>query len=142
MNRRRQSEAARRFQERKRSEDAAARLNDEIPRLEALRLELDEYGHEGKYLLASHTRHIVVARAPALFVIPCTDSDCDGSYDLTRELLRDLRASEDHAQGEDECFGLRNKSTCHHRLRYRAFASYAALAPDSAPERQHGHDLF
>jgi hypothetical protein len=124
MSNRRSKEDVLRFQERRKREDDAPRLRDEIPELQSLRLVLDEFRHGGAPRLVHHTRHVVVERAPALFVVPCCDSDCDGEHDLTREVLRMLRTSAKQFEGELECYGERNKSTCHHELRYRAHARY------------------
>jgi hypothetical protein len=124
MNKRRQTEVAQRFQDRRRREDDAPRLRDEVPELKSLRLVLEEFRQGGPSALASHTRHVVVERAPALFVVPCCEADCDGDHDLTRELLRILRTSVEKFGGKHECYGTRNNETCHHELRYQAHASY------------------
>lgn len=126
MNYRRQSEAALRFEERSRRENEARRLHDLVPRLEALRIELEEYRHDGTSPLVRHTRHIVVERAPALFVIVCGDQSCvDGGHELTREFLRELASSSMKFAGEHECQGRRNGENCRHKLRYTAQAKYA-----------------
>ncbi len=124
MKRRNRTEAAERFEERRRREDGSPRLREEIPQLESLRLQLEHFRRGGTSPLVSHTRVVVVARAPALFVVPCGDPDCDGSHDLTREMMRLLRASEGRPQGEDECFGTRNNATCRNLLRYQGLAHY------------------
>ncbi|RLB45180.1 MAG: hypothetical protein DRI90_28735 [Deltaproteobacteria bacterium] len=84
MNRRGQREAASRFEERRSRENDAPRLRDRIPQLQSLRLELSEYRQGGTSPMGRHTRHIVVERAPALFIIPCGDHNCDdGGYNRT-----------------------------------------------------------
>lgn len=123
MNRRRR-EAASRSEERRRREDDAPRLRDDVPRLESLRLVLEVYRQGDASALVTHTRHVVVARAPSLFVIPCVISDCDGTHDMTREVMRFLRAFTQRFEGQDECFGSRGDATCHHLLRYQAIARY------------------
>jgi hypothetical protein len=126
MRGRQQSEAASRFEERRKREDQAPRLHDEVPRLQSLRIQLDEYRQDGGSPLVSHTRHIVVERAPALFRFPCGERDCvDGGYDVTRAMLRVLATGSELIQGEQHCDGLRNGTTCRHKLRYTAHASYA-----------------
>lgn len=125
MNRREQREAASRFEDRRRREDNAPRLREEIPELQVLRLELEEYRQGGTTPLFRHTRHIVVERAPALFVISCSDDGCvDGGHDLTRPLMRKLEAEAERFEGEHECWGRRNGLPCRHSLRFQAHASY------------------
>ena len=72
---RRNGFAAQRFAERRRREDEAPRLSEQVRDLESLRLELEERcgdtGASPKY-----TRRFVVARAPALFFVPCGDPRC------------------------------------------------------------------
>lgn len=126
MNRRRQSEAASRFEERRKRENEAPRLHDEIPKLQSLRMALDEYRTRDESPLFSHVRHIVVGRAPALFVVPCSEQDCDGDHNLTRDVMRLLESSTTQFEGEDECYGLRNASTCHRTLHYRVDATYTS----------------
>ena len=113
-----------RFEERRKRENEAPRLHGEIPELKTLRLELSEYRQGSTAPLIRHTRHVVVGRAPALFVVACSDKNCDGDHDLTREMLRSLRSFEKEFQGEHECSGVRDKSTCHNQLRYQAQATY------------------
>ena len=90
-----------------------------------MRLEVEEFTAEGTCALFSHTRIIVVARAPAMFEVPCSERDCDGIHSLTRDLLRGLRASAENIEGEGECFGVRGNAPCRRRLHYRATARYA-----------------
>lgn len=115
-----------RFQERRAKEDEAPRLRNQLPDLESLRLELDEYHGKEASPTTSYTRYVVVGRAAARFVIPCGSHECDGGHDLTRDFMRMLERSTPEFEGEDECFGERRGVTCHHRLHYRAHATYAA----------------
>lgn len=124
MNRRKQSEAASRFEERRRRENDAPRLRDELTRLQSLKMVVEEFSRDETTPLASHTRHVVVARAPALFVIPCGDSECDGSHDLTREFMRSLQSSAETFGGEHACYGQLKNMSCHRRMRYKAFAQF------------------
>jgi len=118
-------EAAERFQERRRREDGASRLRDQVPQLEALRLVLDEYRENDPAPWMSHTRHIVVSRAPALFLIPCGDSDCvDGGYSLTRKVMDGLRSAATSFEGDEECYGRRHGNRCGRRVHFTAEATY------------------
>ncbi len=123
---RRHSEATTRFEERRRREDDAPRLRDAVPKLRTLRLDLEEYRHGGTHPMVRHTRHVVIDRAAALFVIPCGERDCDGVHDITRDVLRMLERSTEEFQGMHDCDGLRHQVTCNHRLSYLAHASYRA----------------
>lgn len=105
-------------------EDAAQRLKDVIPELEGLKLELAEYRLEGGEPLVRHSRIVVVDRAPALFRFVCGDSDCDGSHDITGELMRGLRARQTEVTGETICRGRLRTADCQRKLVFTAHASY------------------
>jgi hypothetical protein len=122
----RSREAFLRFAERRRREDEALRLTAEIPHLRALKLEIEE--HRGSSALAEtkHVRHVVVARAPALFVLPCGDPDCrGGEHDLTEPLMRKLREGALEFVVEHECGGDVRGALCDRLVRIRAAASYS-----------------
>jgi hypothetical protein len=126
MNRRRKNEAAQRFAERKQREDEAPRLQEAVPALATLRIVLEHRKKQNGEVLSSHTRLVVVPRAPALFIVPCADRDCaDGEYDITRAMMTQLANGETTFDGDDECHGLRHGSTCHHQLHFQASASYS-----------------
>jgi hypothetical protein len=123
----RNSEAAQRFAERRRREDAAPRLREAVPALATLRLEIDERrgvtnrtGDEvpeglsqvGKARPGSnagdpkHVRLVVVDSAPALFSLPCGDHACrDGGHEMTDAVLRALQAGAARIELEDACQG-------------------------------------
>lgn len=127
MNRRQKDEAAAAIAERRQREDRAQRLRDVVPELHSLRLEFAEYSEEATIASHSHTRHIVVERAPALFDVPCGIREClDGGYEITREVLSQLRGMSESFVGESVCHGRRPGTTCGRRLKYKAIASYRA----------------
>jgi hypothetical protein len=75
-------------------------------------------------------RHIVVASAPALFVMPCHDTQCkDGGHDLTTEILSALRGQKVNFQGEDVCSGVVGSAGCSRVLGYVAVATYREHGP-------------
>ena len=118
------SEAAERAVERRRREDAAPRLIQEVPNLLSLSLEIDER-RAGAGNGICHTRRIVVANAPALFVLPCADSSCqDGGHDITRSIMPRLREGAARFEGEHPCDGRVGFERCTSVLRYVALASY------------------
>src|ERR1700691_4968117 len=85
-------EASERFAERRRREDEAPRLRDEIPSLRTMRLEVEEHRATSAVAETRHVRIVIVDRAPALFVLPCGDPDCrDGGHDVTSEIMDRLR---------------------------------------------------
>ena len=115
-NAKKSSAAALRSAERRRREDEAPRLASEVPGLVSLRIEIVEYLPVGT---TKHVKLVSVERAPALFVIPCGDSDCyDGDHDITREVLRALRAGERELRGESSCQGSVRSGYCHRRITY------------------------
>ncbi len=118
-------DAAGRFAERRRLEDEAPRLHDKVPRLETCRIEIAEGRNDATSADVTHTRIVVVAVAPALFVFPCGDPSCrDGGHDVTSEILRGLASGNTEIRGEDACYGRVGASECGRILRYRVFASY------------------
>lgn len=111
--------------ERRHQEDRAARLLDTVPELRSLALAVDEFTSTGEIPLRSYRKLVVVARAPALFALPCGDTDCrDGGYDLTREILTALRRREASFSGAGTCWGQRWNERCARRLAYEAVATY------------------
>ncbi|MBN2193859.1 MAG: hypothetical protein JW751_13675 [Polyangiaceae bacterium] len=108
-------------------EDAAPRLADLVPSLVRLTLQIEE-GHGANSIdSARYVRHIVVASAPAVFTVPCTEPNCeDGGHDVTREVLRGLGRGETEIRGETACRGRRGTEPCPRILRYTARAEYAA----------------
>jgi hypothetical protein len=74
-----------------------------------------------------YTRPIVVAHAPALFLLPCGDPRCvDGGYDLTRAVLSGLASHAPRFSGECACEGSVGSSACGRKLRFLADADYAS----------------
>lgn len=121
----RNPEATARMEERRRREADAPRLAATIPTLEKLRLEVLERSSNISRPEHSHTRHVVVASAPALFVLPCHDTQCkDGGHDLTALILAGLRTQKDRFEGEDPCSGVVGDAGCSRVLGYVAVATY------------------
>lgn len=125
----RRSEAAERFAERRRQEDAAPRLKDTVPDLTACKIDIEEWRATGTSADVTHTRRVVVDHAPALFVIPCGDTSCrDGGYDITSQLVRGLREGRREVHGEDTCHGGVGTATCGRILKFTAQAEYKPKA--------------
>jgi aspartate kinase len=77
-----------------------------------------------------HVRHVVVASAPALFSIVCSDANCrDGGHDVTDSIMRALVRRETAFAGDDRCYGALGSSSCTRVLHYEAVASYRDRAP-------------
>ena len=111
--------------ERRRREDEAPRLNLTIPKLEKLRLEVLEHSSSISRPENTHTRHVVVSSAPALFVLPCHDTACkQGGHDLTSEILTALRKQTVRHEGEDACLGAVGSAGCSRILKYVVVATY------------------
>jgi hypothetical protein len=121
----RQAEAAQRARERREREDAAPRLRDEVRGLRGLSITVGEQNEAGVLACTCYVRHVVVAHAPALFIIPCTEGGCeDGGHDITQELLAGLRAGQSEFAGTNTCRGYRGGEHCGRVLHYAAQASY------------------
>ena len=122
---RRNPEAAKRAAERRQREDDAPRLAATVPNLESLGIRVVEGSPGISNPEGSHIRRIVVGTAPALFDLPCGDSQCrDGGHELTREVLSALRSGKQQFEGEDSCRGVTGTAECRRVLRYVAMASY------------------
>src|SRR5687768_12027770 len=120
-------EVALRTAERRQREDDAPRLAVTIPGLQGLRLEVLEHSSSIARPESAHVRHVVVANAPALFVMPCHDTQCkDGGHDLTHEILAALRRRNGRFEGEDACRGTVGSAGCSRTLGYSAVATYQA----------------
>ena len=118
-------EVTRRTAERRQREDEAPRLAATIPELQGLRLEVLEHSSSISHPEYTHVRHVVVANAPALFVMPCHDAQCkEGGHDLTQEILAALRRRNARFEGEDVCRGMVGSAGCSRILGYVAVATY------------------
>jgi hypothetical protein len=123
MNSRRTSPQALRFAERRKREDDAPRLRDEVKDLVDLRLEVED--RAGVIEGNRYTRHVVVEHAPALFLVPCGDPRCAGEeHDLTRMVMHALRSQETSFRGEDGCTGSVGPNPCSRVLRFEGSATY------------------
>jgi hypothetical protein len=106
-------------------EDEAPRLQDEVPELSLLKLELHEISGERRVLDSGCVRHIVVPRAGALFEVPCGDSACeDGGFEMTLDILHELRRGHTEFSGEAPCHGSVGYRPCGRVLKYTALATF------------------
>jgi hypothetical protein len=128
----RQLEVENRVRERREREDAAPRLRERVARLLTLSIEIDD--HLGAVSVAEtrYVRHVVVARAPALFHIPCSESGCeDGGHDVTREVMQALLPGEPEFSGKDICYGHRGGDSCQGVLHFSGHATYSDERPQA-----------
>lgn len=116
--------------ERWRREDAAPRLLERAPTLHTLSLSLKDLRGDSRVAGTERKQHVVVARAAALFEIPCSDPSCqDGGYDVTSEVLHFLRSKQESFSGVAECGGMVGNNACRCSLSFVARASYRQVAP-------------
>jgi hypothetical protein len=121
----RSREAHLRFAERRRREDEARRLRDEVPSIRTLKLEVEEHRRETTIAETKHVRHIIVDRAPALFELPCNDPSCrDGGHDLTDPMTRRLREKSTEFVLDDVCVGDVRGAACGRVVRVLVTATY------------------
>jgi hypothetical protein len=119
---RRPSNAAVCAQERRRREDDAPRISAIFPDLLGLKISVEERSTTAtpKYL-----RRIVVASAPAVFLLPCNDPHCsDGGHDVTTEITNALRARKTTFTGSHECRGMIGATPCSRTIFFEAEAEY------------------
>ncbi|APR74719.1 Hypothetical protein A7982_00065 [Minicystis rosea] len=106
LSHKRKSERAQQAADRRRREDEAPRLRAEVPNLTRLSLVIVERTAGGVGSGPEHIRRIVVERASALFVVPCSASGCNGGvHDITPLVLRELRRNAARFEGETGCDG-------------------------------------
>lgn len=139
LNRQQKGEAARLTADRRRREDEAPRLIGEVPHLASLRLDIKEGKPNSAIATAAHIRRIVVATAPALFVVRCGETDCKegGVHDFTHDVMWALRRNMARVEGDVPCDG------CPCVLRFVATAVYSKseaegvspASPEGAPRR-------
>jgi hypothetical protein len=71
-------------------------------------------------------KHVVVASAPALFILPCGDAMCqEGGYDITRVLMAALRRRLPRCEGNETCSGMSGSAQCGRSIDYLLTAEYA-----------------
>lgn len=117
---------AQRFAERRLREDEAPRLSAAVPALVSLSLAIEDCS-DSSFGQPKHVRRVVVAQAPALFVIGCSDPNCqEGGHDVTHPIMQALTRHQTSFQGEDKCYGILGSSQCTRVLRYDAKADYAS----------------
>ena len=122
---RRNSDALKRAQERRKQQDEAPRLLDIVPNLISLVLRVEEARPDQPASGISHKRHIVVQRAPALFQIPCSDRRCNnGGHDVTKQVLSQLSRGENSFAGDHVCCGERRDGACDYQLHFIAEAAF------------------
>jgi hypothetical protein len=122
----RSTEAAQRFAERRKREDEAPRLAREVPRLKTLRLDIEERRTTAAGAESKHVRHVVVDRAPALFLLPCGDPDCRmGGHDLTRAVMHELASGATLFDIEEACRGTVGNAECTRIIHVAGVATYA-----------------
>lgn len=117
-------------------EVAAGKLCDLVPDLTSLSLDVREKGPE---LVSDnhYIRRVVVAQAPALFDMPCSNPECvDGGYDFTAEVLAALSARKEHFEGQGACRGLLSALPCTRSLHYSATGVYRKQGIGTEPETQ------
>jgi hypothetical protein len=119
-----------RFAARRRREDDAPRLSEQVPAVAALKLEIEE--RDGP-ACTKHVRHFVVDRAAALFVLPCGDPHCSGEHDMTSAVMEALRGREAMFSGGGPCPGSAESVPCPRVVRFRGTAEYRPT-PRRRPE--------
>ena len=111
-----------RFAERRRRENDAPKLRDQVPTLTSLRLDIEERSVVGA---SKHIRRVVVDRAPSLFLVACGNPRCaEGEHDLTSTVMRALLARETAFHGHDCCTGSLGHSPCEREIHFDGTAEY------------------
>lgn len=105
-------------------EDSAPRLHGAVPRLNMLRLQIQDDPASGQAELPTYVKLVVVATAPAHFEIHCLEPNCDGYHNLTDPIMAGLLRGRPHFSGESHCQGLVAGADCGRVLVFHAEAEY------------------
>lgn len=108
---------------RRQREDDAPRLAAVVPDLTALAIKVDE-----KSIISAprYVRRIVVDRAPAVFLIPCSDPNCgEGGHDISSEVMAALRGKKHRFNGSHLCTGWVGSKHCERTIWFEVEAEYA-----------------
>ncbi|UQA58514.1 hypothetical protein [Polyangium aurulentum] len=106
-------------------EDAAGKLLSRAPDLADLHMKIDETQRGGSVGDRRYIRRVVLAQAPALFEVPCSDPQCEnGGYDVTDEILSALASRRTLFEGQQSCSGRCGANTCGRVFHYVATATY------------------
>jgi hypothetical protein len=125
MNYRKNLERKERRAQRMAREDAAGKLILRAPELTALHIEIDETQRGASVSGTRYIRRVVLAQAPALFEVPCSDPQCEnGGYDVTGEILSALASLRTLFEGHRACSGRTGANDCARVLHYVATATY------------------
>ncbi len=123
LHRKKNSATAQRSADRREREEQAPRLLTSVPVLKSLRISIEDRYPLG---VTKHVRHVMVARAPALFVIACGDATCDSEgHDITSEVMRALYARSTTLESESRCDGNVGTAQCPRILHFKLQAEYA-----------------
>lgn len=121
-NRKKAALAQQRSTERREREERAPRLKGLVPELTTLRIVVEDCYPLGT---TKHTRHVMVDRAAALFVVPCGDSTCDSEgHDITAEVMRALYARSSRMEGQHPCDGRVGSAGCARVIHFAVQAEY------------------
>jgi len=110
---------------RRQREDNAPRLAVVIPELTVLAIRVDE-----RSIISApmYIRRFVVDRAPAVFLIPCSDSNCsDGGHDISSEVMAALRGRKHRFTGSHVCTGWVGSKHCERTIWFEGEAEYARI---------------
>jgi hypothetical protein len=125
MNYRKNFERTERRNQRMAREDAAGKLIERAPDLTDLHIEIEEATRAGSVGGTRYIRRVVLAHAPALFELPCSEPRCEsGGYDVTSEILAALASRKTHFEGQQSCTGRCSQNDCGRVLHYVATATY------------------
>lgn len=117
---------------RREQEDAAKRLNEVVPELEALKLWISDNADAEGALPVSYVRHVVVTTAPAFFDLPCGDKKCEeGGHDVTKKMISRLRRGDTSWTGKSRCRGSKKGEPCPRELELEVQAEYGEQAQAS-----------
>lgn len=104
------------------AEDDAPRLAAAFPALRSARIEIVEQVPNGS---TRFVKHIVVARSPALFIIPCGDADCkDGGHNITAVIMSAFQRRQTSATGDNHCEGTTGTASCRRSIHFVLTAEY------------------
>src|SRR5512147_447027 len=108
---------------RRQREDDAPRLATLLPEVTALAIRVDE---RSTISAPKYVRRFVVDRAPAVFLIPCSDPNCsEGGHDISSDVVAALRSKRSHFTGSHVCTGWVGSKQCERTIWFDGEAEYA-----------------
>lgn len=110
---------------RRQREDDAPRLAVVVPGVTSLAIRVDE---RSVISAPKYVKRFVIDRAPAVFLLPCSDANCsDGGHDISSDVVTALRSKKARFAGSHVCTGWIGSKRCERTVWFEGEAEYATV---------------